>query len=186
QIVGLEEDRISKPNRPIVAGRLSVVAAQKLYIVVGLLALAWSMYHGVKLCSAIYFFAIFCYNEGGMSRHWFFKSFLGAIGYVYFPDRPGDAAIALLLPPRLARWTLAFLMAAWTVALICLWAPPRGVSVVLALLCIASVTNFIRDHSVATDRVSYWYYNMWFITAHLLPAFARFEAGRVDPTSLLL
>ncbi|KAJ7938827.1 hypothetical protein B0H13DRAFT_1587424, partial [Mycena leptocephala] len=150
-----------------------------------------------------YFFAIFCYNEGGMSRHWFLKSFLGTIGYVCycwgttvifahgnalsnislaaiatsgilhittghaqdFRDRISDVAIGrktltLLLPPRLARWTLAFLMVAWTVVLIRLQAPPRGVSIVLALLCISSATKFIRDHSVEADRVSYWYYNV--------------------------
>jgi 4-hydroxybenzoate polyprenyltransferase len=84
QITGLEEDRLSKPNRPIVSGRLSVAMAQKLYVVVGALSFAWSMYHGVVVCSAVYLIAIYCYNEIGMSRHWFLKSFLGSIGYVCY------------------------------------------------------------------------------------------------------
>jgi 4-hydroxybenzoate polyprenyltransferase len=80
----VEEDRLSKPSRPIVAGRLSVDAAQKLYLFVGVLSLAWSVYHGLLICSAVYMLAMYCHNEGGMSRNWFLKSFLGAIGYVCY------------------------------------------------------------------------------------------------------
>ncbi|KAJ6538484.1 UbiA prenyltransferase family-domain-containing protein [Mycena vulgaris] len=230
QITGLEEDRLSKPHRPIVAGRISIAKAQTLYLGFGALSFACSVYHGVVSCSILYLVAIYCYNEGGMSRNWFLKSFLGSIGYVCycwgttvifdhgnalsnisitaiatsgllhtttghaqdFRDRPGDAAIGrktlpLLLPPRLARWSLALLMAVWTVALICLWAPPPPVSLLLVLLCLTSAAKFIRDHSVEADRDSYWFYNMWLITAHLLPVFARVASWRiVDPTSFLL
>jgi 4-hydroxybenzoate polyprenyltransferase len=80
----LEEDLLSKPSRPIVAGRLSSAAAAKLYLFVGAFSLAWSVYHGLLLCSAIYILAIYCYNEGGMSRNWFLKSFLGSVGYVCY------------------------------------------------------------------------------------------------------
>ncbi|KAJ7229414.1 UbiA prenyltransferase family [Mycena haematopus] len=227
QITGLEEDRLSKPNRPIVAGRLSVDAAQKLYLLAAALSLVWSMCNGVLLCSAVYMLAIYCYNEGGMSRHWFLKSFLGSIGYVCycwgttmifdhgnplsnisiaaiitsgllhtttghaqdFRDRPGDAAIGrktlpLILPPRIARWSLALLMAVWTALLIYFWAPPRAASLLLSLLCLTSGVKFIRNHSVEADRDSYWYYNMWLITAHLLPVFARIAAQRAVDTPL--
>jgi hypothetical protein len=82
-----------------------------------------------------------------------------------FRDRPGDAAIGrktlpLLLPPRLARWSLAALLATWTFLLIRLWAPPHAVSLLLALLALTAATKFIRDHSVEADRDSYWYYNV--------------------------
>ncbi|KAJ7136504.1 UbiA prenyltransferase family [Mycena crocata] len=229
QIIGLEEDRLSKPDRPIAAGRLSIPTAQKLYLLSGALSFACSVFHGVKLCSAVYLVAIFCYNEGGLSRHWFLKSLLGAIGYVCycwgttiifdhgnrlsavsivaiamsglihtttghaqdFRDRPGDAAIGrktlpLLLPPRLARWSLAVLITTWTVALIRLWAPPPPVSLVFALLCLTSAVKFIRHDSVEKDRISYWWYNMWLITAHLLPIFTRITARLiVNPISFL-
>ncbi|KAF8213928.1 UbiA prenyltransferase family-domain-containing protein, partial [Mycena galopus ATCC 62051] len=170
-ITGLEEDRLSKPSRPIVAGRLSVAEAQKLYLAVGALSLVWSMYHGVLLRSVVYMVAIYCYNEGGMSRHWFLKSFLGSIGYgttiIFdhgmplsnisitaiiisgllhtttghaqdFRDRPGDAAIGrktlpLLLPPHIARWSLALLMAAWTILLVYLWALPLAAALFFGL-----------------------------------------------------
>ncbi|KAJ7064403.1 UbiA prenyltransferase family [Mycena belliarum] len=230
QITGLEEDRLSKPDRPIVAGRISSAAAEILYLCVGTISVLYSVYHRVLLCSVIYMAAIICYNEGGMSRNWFLKSFLGSLGYVCycwgttvifdhgkplsrisvlavaisgllhtttghaqdFRDRPGDAAIGrktlpLLLPARVARWSLALLMSLWTVALIRLWAPPLAVSALLALLCCTSAAKFIRDHSVEADRNSYWFYNMWLITAHMLPVFARIAAWRVmDPHSLFL
>ncbi|KAJ7686091.1 UbiA prenyltransferase family [Mycena rosella] len=230
QITGLEEDRLSKPHRPIVAGRISTAGAQLLYLCVGALAFAFSMYRGVAACSILYLVAIYCYNEGGMSRNWFLKSFLGSIGYVCycwgttvifdhgntlsrisitaiatsgllhtttghaqdFRDRPGDAAIGrrtlpLLLPPRLARWSLALLMSTWSAVLIRLWAPPSPVSLILALLGLTSAAKFILNHSVESDRNSYLWYNMWLITAHLLPVFARITWWRiVGPTSFLL
>ncbi|KAF7352486.1 Integral membrane protein [Mycena venus] len=99
----------------------------------------------------------------------------------------GARLFPLLLPPRLARWSLALLMATWTALLIRLWTPPLPVSLVLILLCLTSGAKFIRDHSVEADRDSYWYYNMWLITAHLLPVFARIAAWRiVAPTTFLL
>jgi hypothetical protein len=48
---------------------LSIEAAQRLYIFVAALAFAYSAYHRIVLCSAIYMIAIYCYNEGGMSRN---------------------------------------------------------------------------------------------------------------------
>ncbi|KAJ7498600.1 UbiA prenyltransferase family [Mycena latifolia] len=226
-ITGLEEDRLSKPDRPIVAGRISIAGAQTLYLVVGTLSFAFSVYHNMVPCSTLYMVAIYCYNEGGMSRNWFLKSFLGSIGYSLlllghddhgnslskistiaiatsgllhvttghaqdFRDRPGDAEIGrktlpLLLPPRLARWSLGLLMFAWTAALIHLWSPPLPVSLLLVLLCLTSAAKFIRNYSIEADRNSYWVYNMWLITAHLLPVFARIASWRiVDPTSFLL
>ncbi|KAJ7793604.1 hypothetical protein B0H14DRAFT_3497900 [Mycena olivaceomarginata] len=168
QIIGLEEDLLSKPTRPIVAGRLSSAAAAKLYLFVGAFSLAWSVYHG------------------GMSRNWFLKSFLGATRRTS-ATRFGDAAIGrktlpLLLPPRIARWSLALLMATWTALLIRLWNPPHAASVLLGLLCLTSGTKFIRNHSVEADRDSYWYYK-----PHLLPVFTRVAAWRVvSPTAFLL
>ncbi|KAJ7068599.1 UbiA prenyltransferase family [Mycena amicta] len=218
QITGLEEDRLSKPYRPIAAGRLAVSSAQRLYILVGVCAVAWSAYHGLVLCSAIYMLAIVCYNEFALSRHWFLKSFLGAIGYASycwgttsifdhgnalsttsiiaiacsfllhittghaqdFRDLAGDAAIGrltlpMLLSPCLARRSLAFLLALWTCALTLLWSPPLLVVLLLALLASAASLRFIHntaaDADADADRAAYWWYNMWLITAHMLPLF---------------
>ncbi|KAJ6460812.1 UbiA prenyltransferase family-domain-containing protein [Mycena vitilis] len=216
QIIGLEEDRLSKPNRPVVSGRISPDAAQKLYIFVGAIAVVYSVYHQLVLCSTIYMVAIWCYNEVGMSRNWFLKSFLGAVGYVCycwgttiifdhgnpltrtsiiavaisglvhtttghaqdFRDRFGDASIGRktlvhILPPRVARWTLMALVAAWTGGLVHLWEPPVAITVAFSLLACISTVKFILDHSVEADRDSYFWYNLWLITAHFLPIFKR-------------
>ncbi|KAJ7686082.1 UbiA prenyltransferase family [Mycena rosella] len=216
QMIGLEEDRLSKPNRPIVSGRISLESAQILYLCVGALSFLYSVYHRVVLCSAIYMVAIYCYNERGMAGNWFLKSFLGSFGYMCycwgttiifdhgndlsrtsiiavaisglvhtttghaqdFRDRFGDAAIgrktlAILLPPRFARWSLMALVAAWTIGLIYLWNPPIPATLGFSILGCVSTVSFILDHSVEADRKSYWWYNMWLITAHFLPIFKR-------------
>ncbi|KAJ7682323.1 UbiA prenyltransferase family-domain-containing protein [Mycena polygramma] len=216
QIVGLEEDRLSKPNRPIVSGRISPDAAQTLYLVVGTVSVLYSVYHQLVLCSTIYMVAICCYNEGGMSHNWFLKSFLGSVGYVCycwgttiifdhghslsqtsalavalsglihtttgqaqdFRDRFGDALIGrktlpIMLPPRIARWSLMVLVGAWTGGLIYLWQPPVVATLVLSLLACISTVKFVLDHSVEADRDSYFWYNLWLITAHMLPVFKR-------------
>jgi 4-hydroxybenzoate polyprenyltransferase len=84
QMIGVEEDRLAKPNRPIVSGRISLEAAQRLYFAVGTIAVLYSIYQRLLLCSTIYMVAIYCYNEGNMARNWFLKSLLGAIGYVCY------------------------------------------------------------------------------------------------------
>ncbi|KAF9031535.1 hypothetical protein BDZ89DRAFT_621368 [Hymenopellis radicata] len=84
QITGFEEDRLSKPTRPIVSGRISLADAQNLYYVVLGLAFTYSLYHGTVHFTIPYFIAIVVYNEGGLSKNWFMKSFLGAIGYATY------------------------------------------------------------------------------------------------------
>ncbi|KAJ7098794.1 UbiA prenyltransferase family-domain-containing protein [Mycena belliarum] len=218
QSIGVEEDRLSKPNRPIVSGRISLETAQTLYLCVGMISVLYSVYQRVLLCSTVYMVAIYCYNEMSMSRNWFLKSFLGALGYVCycwgttiifdhgkplsrtsiiavaisglvhtttghaqdFRDRFGDAAIGRktlvhILPARIARWSLMALVAAWTVGLVYLWSPPALVTIFFSVLCCIATVSYVLDHSVEADRNSYWWYNMWLITAHLLPIFKRLE-----------
>jgi hypothetical protein len=67
-----------------VSGRISSDAAQTLYLCVGTISVLYSAYHNLVFCSTIYMIAIYCYNEGGMSRNWFLKSFLGSLGYVCY------------------------------------------------------------------------------------------------------
>jgi len=220
-MIGLEEDRLSKPNRPIVSGRISLAEAQRLYLTAGVIALLYSTYHRLVLCSVIYMFSIYLYNEGGLSCNWFMKSLLGAIGYMCyswgttaifdhgrplsqtstiavalsgllhvttghaqdFRDCDGDAAIgrktlAILLPPRFARWSLMVLVFVWTGGLAYLWKPPSLVSILFAALGIISTVKFVMNYTREADRDSYWWYNMWLISAHLLPVFKRIADSR--------
>ncbi|TRM67493.1 UbiA prenyltransferase family [Schizophyllum amplum] len=84
QIVGLDEDKLAKPHRPIPSGRISPESTQILYVCLVLASFIMSARLGLLTPSVIYFVAIVAYNECSLARHWFFKSVLSAIGYVCY------------------------------------------------------------------------------------------------------
>ncbi|KAJ7505103.1 UbiA prenyltransferase family [Mycena galericulata] len=222
QITGLEEDKLSKPTRPLVSGRLTVRTAQRVYLALIVLSLWNSARHGILACSILHLVSMFAYNEAGLSRYWALKSFIGSMGYVSycwgmtvifdhgrplsrtaitavalsgliftttghaqdFRDRDGDAAIgretlAIVLPQSFARWSLMALMVSWTVGLVLLWGPPVLVSTVFFGLAAYTTVSFVKDHSQEADRISYGWYNLWLITAHILPLFKRLAESRI-------
>ncbi|KAI5884952.1 uncharacterized protein SCHCODRAFT_02558791 [Schizophyllum commune H4-8] len=79
QIIGLEEDRLSKPHRPIAAGRISVQTSRRLHILFTVASLLDSMRHGLLVHSASYFVLITMYNEGNLSSFWMTKSGIIAV-----------------------------------------------------------------------------------------------------------
>ncbi|KAI4521563.1 hypothetical protein K525DRAFT_200969 [Schizophyllum commune Loenen D] len=174
QIVGLDEDKLSKPDRPIPSGRISPESTQILYVCLVLASLLMSARHGLLVPSAIYLTAIVAYNECSLARNWFFKS-----GQAQdFRDREGDAAIgrktlALLLPQAVGRWSLGALLVAWTGVLVWFWMPPATFSCALLALAITTTSVFVSDYSHESDRRGYWWYNMWLISCHALPIFHR-------------
>ncbi|KAJ7633398.1 UbiA prenyltransferase family [Mycena polygramma] len=223
QITGLEEDRLSKPTRPLVSGRLTVQTAQKIYLVLIVLSLWNSAGHGLLACSILHLVSMFSYNELGLARFWALKSFIGSMGYVCycwgmtvifdhgrplsrtsiiavvlsgliftttghaqdFRDREGDAAIgrktlAIVLPQTFARWSLMVLMLGWTAGLVYLWGPPTAVSLLFFALAAYTTIGFVRDYSEKADSVSYKWYNIWLIVAHMLPLFKRFSDARIE------
>ncbi|KAF7356873.1 Integral membrane protein [Mycena venus] len=84
QITGLDEDRISKPNRPLVAGRLTIATAQKIYIALILLSLWNSAEHGLLACSIFHLVSMIAYNEAKLAKYWISKSFVGSLGYMAY------------------------------------------------------------------------------------------------------
>lgn len=82
QIVGLEEDRLNKPDRPLVIGLCSVAAARaRLPMVVGLmLAAGWAA--GVGAWAALWALVLWLHNQGGWSRRWTLKSLCMGVGVV--------------------------------------------------------------------------------------------------------
>ncbi|KAI4518849.1 hypothetical protein K525DRAFT_363023 [Schizophyllum commune Loenen D] len=80
EIVGLEEDRISKPFRPIVAGRISMDGANRLYNAFVVLSLVMSAWYGGITASLIHLASMTVYNQGGLASNWFLKSAIGALG----------------------------------------------------------------------------------------------------------
>ncbi|KAJ6595503.1 UbiA prenyltransferase family [Mycena vulgaris] len=223
QIIGLEEDKLCKPTRPLVSGRLTVQTAQRIYLGLIVLSLWNSASHGILACSILHLVSMVAYNEGGLSGYWALKNFVASMGYVCycwgmtviydhgrplsqtsiiavvlsgliftttghaqdFRDREGDAAIgrktmALVMPQPFARWSLMFLIFAWTAGLVYLWGPPAAVSVLFFGLAAHTTVNFVRDYSQEADSASYWWYNIWLIVAHVLPLFKRFSESRIE------
>ncbi|KAL1751273.1 UbiA prenyltransferase family-domain-containing protein [Schizophyllum commune] len=79
KIIGLEEDRLSKPHRPIAAGRISVQTSQRLHIVLTVASLLVSMRRGLLVHSASFFVLITMYNDGNLSSSWIMKSGIIAV-----------------------------------------------------------------------------------------------------------
>ncbi|TRM69501.1 UbiA prenyltransferase family [Schizophyllum amplum] len=174
QIIGLEEDRLSKPHRPIAAGRISLHAAQLLHLIFVAASLLVSARHGLLVHSVIYLVCTAAYNDGNLARFWQTKSSMIGIGLGIccwgtivcfdhgrpvspsslraligtalllattvhaqdFRDVVGDAAIGrntlpMVLPPALARWSLAVLLLGWSAVLIQFWLLPAGAAMPL-------------------------------------------------------
>ncbi|KAK2051400.1 hypothetical protein LY76DRAFT_528655 [Colletotrichum caudatum] len=173
QIDGVEEDRISKPHRPLPSGRLSEEEARVLYHVLFASMWAAALYNKTVPCTLTYTIAIVMYNEGGLAAI--------PVGHAQdFRDRSADAkmgrkTIPLLLSQQIARWSLAALMISWTVGLIALWEPPAVASVTFAALGLRSMYGFVSSHDEKDDYVSYCWYGFWLLGSNLLPIFSRLK-----------
>ncbi|KAG7087764.1 hypothetical protein E1B28_013705 [Marasmius oreades] len=102
-----------------------------------------------------------------------------------FRDRSGDAlmgrrTIPLMFSQRVARWSLVFIMAAFTYGLIVLWSPPIWVLFIFTALFLITVVTLVATHSEEDDRVNFHWYEMWLICANLLPLFKRIADGEVQ------
>ncbi|KAJ8082669.1 hypothetical protein PM082_008525 [Marasmius tenuissimus] len=101
-----------------------------------------------------------------------------------FRDRSGDAlmgrrTIPLILPQRVARWSLLLIISCFTCGLIWLWSPPVLVSFIFVFLSLTTVTTLVATHSEEADRVNFHWYEGWLICAHLLPLFRRISDGEI-------
>ncbi|KAJ7137217.1 UbiA prenyltransferase family [Mycena filopes] len=86
QITGIEEDKLSKPTRPLVSGRVTIQTAQRIYLALIVLSLLNSAAHGqaVLAPSVLHLISMYAYNELGLARYWALKSFIGSMGYVCY------------------------------------------------------------------------------------------------------
>ncbi|KAL1742857.1 UbiA prenyltransferase family-domain-containing protein [Schizophyllum fasciatum] len=217
-IIGLDEDRLSKPHRPIAAGRISLHAAQLLHLLFSAASLALSARHGLLPHSAVYLACAAAYNDGHLARFWASKSAMIGIGLGIccwgtvvcfnqdgplapasisalvivalllattvhaqdFRDVAGDAAIGrttlpMILPPSLARSTLAALLAAWSTVLVQFWALPAAIAGLLYALAGVTALLFVRGGTEKADHDACWWYNMWFTACLSLPVFQRLQ-----------
>jgi 4-hydroxybenzoate polyprenyltransferase len=80
QLVGIEEDRLNKPDRPLVMGRVTP-AGVRLRWIIGMIALTSFAYAtGTLLWALTWQIGCLIYDYCGGSKHWYLKTFLGGIG----------------------------------------------------------------------------------------------------------
>lgn len=80
QLVGIEEDRRNKPDRPIVAGLVTPAGAQaRMYVAMILFALLGQVL-GVALWTGLWLLVVLLHNQYGWSWHWFGKNLCMALG----------------------------------------------------------------------------------------------------------
>lgn len=114
----------------------------------------------------------------------------------------GRKTIPLLLSQPLARWSLAVLIAAWTIGLIALWQPPVAAGIAFAALGLRCVGGYLWSYDEKDDYVSYCWYGVsevpvspcllgvpglltvgveqfWLLGSNLLPIFPRLR-GEMD------
>ncbi|KAL2836246.1 hypothetical protein BJY01DRAFT_59563 [Aspergillus pseudoustus] len=94
-----------------------------------------------------------------------------------FRDRTADRlmnrkTLPLLLPPRVARYSLAGLILLWTAALVFLWSPPDVVSAVFVMtaLCAGGAVSARWDEA---DQWGYVGYAVWLLLVNVLPGFCH-------------
>jgi hypothetical protein len=72
----------------------------------------------------------------------------------------GRKTIPPLLSQRVARWSLAVMITAWTVVLIVIWRPPVAASIALVALGIRCLGGFLLSFDERDDYVSYCWYGV--------------------------
>lgn len=84
QAVGVAEDRLNKPHRPIPQGLLTVRGAHARFAVVALLFLALGAAVGGLVWSGLWFASVLLYNHLGLHRSWIAKHLYAAFGGVLY------------------------------------------------------------------------------------------------------
>jgi 4-hydroxybenzoate polyprenyltransferase len=80
QLVGIEEDRLNKPDRPLVVGRVTRTGAKWRWII-GMAALtSFAAITGTLLWALTWQIGCLIYDYAGGAKHWYGKTLLGGIG----------------------------------------------------------------------------------------------------------
>lgn len=72
----------------------------------------------------------------------------------------GRKTIPLLLSQPVARWSLAVMIAGWTIGLIALWRPPVLASIAFTALGLRCLGGYLRSYEEKDDYVSYCWYGV--------------------------
>lgn len=104
QIVGVEEDRINKPHRPLVKEVVSLQGAKVRWVVSMVLFTLFGWWFGVLEWALLWQVCIILHNLGGGCKHWIAKNFFMGVGTVALLA----AAWQLVMPitPVAWRWII--------------------------------------------------------------------------------
>ncbi|KAL1700386.1 hypothetical protein EV121DRAFT_273126, partial [Schizophyllum commune] len=166
QLLGLQEDRLSKPHRPLPAGRITPEATRILHF--AFVAASWPRAIASRPQRTHYDWRrVRDYGQRSSlvrkvhdATAPFFLQ-----GYAQdFRDRAGDAAVGrktipLILSHGLAQWLLGVSLFGWTAALVYFWEPPAAFSLLLGGLALTSAMLFVRGCTEAADARAYWWYS---------------------------
>jgi 4-hydroxybenzoate polyprenyltransferase len=112
QIFGIEEDRLNKPNRPLVTGAISLRGAQIRWAISMILFSLVGWLFGVLEWALLWQVVIILHNFGGYSKHWMGKNLSIGVGTV----AQLGAAWQLVAPLTPIAWSWILLLAGvWTI-----------------------------------------------------------------------
>jgi 4-hydroxybenzoate polyprenyltransferase len=80
QIVGIEEDRLNKPDRPLVVGRITPKGAKWRWIMGMVCLTSFAVMTGTLLWALTWQIGCLLYDYANGSKHWYGKTLLGGIG----------------------------------------------------------------------------------------------------------
>ncbi|EEB89857.1 hypothetical protein MPER_12002, partial [Moniliophthora perniciosa FA553] len=84
QLFGVEEDKVSKPDRPFASGRISIAAGRRLHAAVVFVSVWYSVRHRLTWLSFVYACVSTAYNEFGLAANPFLKNTMSAVGYLCY------------------------------------------------------------------------------------------------------
>jgi 4-hydroxybenzoate polyprenyltransferase len=79
QMVGIEEDRLNKPDRPLVTGRVTLTGARIRWIIVMIALTSFAYATGTLLWALTWQISCLVYDYGAGSKHWYGKTWLAGI-----------------------------------------------------------------------------------------------------------
>ncbi len=103
----IKEDEINKPWRTLPSGRMTPQQAERLMLVMYLLALGLSFVTGgLKQSVALVFLGTWYNNFAGGDSSFLVRNFINAVGYICFTSGAMEVALDSPLPvePRLVQW----------------------------------------------------------------------------------
>jgi len=104
QMVGIEEDKINKPDRPIITGLVSYQGAQVRFVASMIAYSLVGWWFGILELTLIWQICIILHNFGGWSKYWLTKDLIMGVGAI--AELAGSWQLVTPMTPVAWQWTL--------------------------------------------------------------------------------